>query len=463
MTKTTNILFLALICTLAFSCKDDETLEQPQQESNGLEGYTLQWSDEFDQSNINLDNWVYETGDGTDYGLPAGWGNSELQLYTRQEENAGIETIGDESLLYIRAIEDGAGGYTSAKLTTNTLFSMHFGRVDVKAKMPSGKGLWSAIWMIGDNRSEVDWPGCGEIDIAEVLGNEPNKMYSTLHYTNSENKHGELQGTHILSTSSFADAYHIYSLNWTPEYLAFSLDGVEFQRMPIATDMKEFLRSFSIVLNVAVGGNWPGSPDENTAFPQAMYVDYVRVYTKDGFTAPDAPALDLEEESLGQIIDPTIAANGIKEGFDDLGAAEVIVYGAGGEPTIAVSDDAIDGDKSLVFDFPGGNWGGGYLNLETTTDMSSYTHLYFSLKPSTPLADAEIKLESPSTNATVFLTNYTPTDVGQGFMEYRIPLVDFTELDVSQISIPFAIWNPKDADDNFAVSTVLIDNLHFDN
>lgn len=95
--------------------------------------------------------------------------------------------------------------------------------------------------------------------------------------------------------------------------------------------------------------------------------------------------------------------------------------------------------------------------------MSSYTHLYFSLKPSTPLADAEIKLESPSTNATVFLTNYIATDVGQGFMEYRIPLVDFTELDVSQISIPFAIWNPKDADDNFAVSTVLIDNLHFGN
>ena len=120
-------------------------------------------------------------------------------------------------------------------------------------------------------------------------------------------------------------------------------------------------------------------------------------------------------------------------------AAEVILHGAGGEPTIAVSDDAMYVDKSLVFDFPDGNWGGGYLNLEAKTDMSSYTHMYFSLKPSTLLADAEIKLESPSTNATVFLTNYTATDVGQGFLEYRITLVDFTELDVSQISIPFAI------------------------
>jgi hypothetical protein len=114
-----------------------------------------------------------------------------------------------------------------------------------------------------------------------------------------------------------------------------------------------------------------------------------------------------------------------------------------------------------VFDFPGGNWGGGYLELESPKDLSVYTHVYFSLKPSTPIVDAEIKLESPSTNAAVYLINYTPTTVEQGFLEYSIPLTDFEGLDISQLTIPFAMWNPKDADDNFAVSRLLIDNIHF--
>jgi beta-glucanase (GH16 family) len=462
MNKIQNILLITTLLMSVTSCKEDP-VEQPSTLTDGLEGYSLIWSDEFNDGAVNLSNWVYETGDGTAYGLPAGWGNSELQLYTTQQENSGIETDGEISSLYLRATGDAAGGYSSAKLTTNKLFSMHFGRIDVKAKMPSGKGLWPAIWMLGDNKGQIDWPGCGEIDIVEILGDEPNKMYSTLHYTNSEKKHGQLQGSNTLSSGTYANAYHVYSLDWTPEALAFSIDGVAFQRMPIEADMKEFLRSFYLVMNVAVGGNWPGSPDENTTFPQSMNVDYVRVYSKDDFTAPDAPTLNIEEETLGQIIDPTIAANAIQDGFDGLGEAVVVVYGAGGEPAVSESDDAIDGDKSLVLDFPGGNWGGAYLELAGPKDMSSFTYLYFSLKPSTPIADAELKLESSSTDATVYLTDYTSTDVGQGFTEYRIPLADFDGLDLSQISIPFALWNPKDASSAFAVSTVLVDNLHFGN
>lgn len=461
MYKLFKYTLLAFAVLLMASCKDDDAAIHPEKPVSDYEGFTLTWADEFDTGPINLDNWVYETGDGTSYGLPAGWGNNELQNYTLLSENSGIESTGDNGVLYIRATETSDRVYTSAKLTTNKLFSMRFGKVAVRAKMPEGKGLWPAIWMLGDNRDQVAWPGCGEIDIVEVLGQEPSKMYSTLHYTDGDNKRNSTQGSHTLASGSFADSYHIYTLDWTPEYLAFGVDGEEFQRMTIEADMKEFLRSFYLVLNVAVGGDWPGSPDESTTFPQTMYVDYIRVYTKDGFEVPDAPTLDIEEESVGQLIDASIAANGIQNGFDDLGPAKVVVYGAGGEPTIAESDVAIDGDKSLVFDFPGGNWGGGYLELESPKDLSVYTHVYFSLKPSTPIVDAEIKLESPSTNAAVYLINYTPTTVEQGFLEYGIPLTDFEGLDISQLTIPFAMWNPKDADDNFAVSRLLIDNIHF--
>jgi hypothetical protein len=122
---------------------------------------------------------------------------------------------------------------------------------------------------------------------------------------------------------------------------------------------------------------------------------------------------------------------------------------------------AINGDSSLVLNFPGGSWGGGYIELATPKDLSSYTYIKFSINKPASLTNGEIKLESASTNAVVFLENYTGIDVGQGFVEYSIPLADFTGLDLTKLSIPFSLWNPKDPIQNFVAGTVLIDNLYF--
>ncbi len=453
-----------LICIFS-SCSDKESDTEVLVPSIEVpDGYSLVWSDEFNSTSINASNWNYEIGDGTDFGLKAGWGNNELQLYTSNSENSGIVNDADASSFFIKAKSDGLGGFSSAKLTTNKLISVRFGRVEVRAKMPTGQGIWPAIWMLGDNVDQIDWPGCGEIDLAEVIGNQPSKMYSTVHYTDKDNSHTEVQESYELIDGTFNDAYHVFSLDWTPEKLTFTVDGNQVSQVLIESDMKEFLRSFYLVLNLAVGGNWPGSPDASTDFPQTIYVDYVRVFEKNGFEPPIAPVLNIEEEIIGQDIDSNIVYYAIKGDFlSVLGDASIVVYGGGGEPSVGASKFAIDGDHSMEFEYPGDSWGGGYIELKNTVDLSNYSMVKFSLNKAVPITNAEIKLESPSTDFFVYLKDYSGIDVGEGFTEYSIPLSDFIGLDLSEISIPFSMWNTQDIDDNFVGGTVLIDNLYFSN
>jgi beta-glucanase (GH16 family) len=443
------------------ACSDKDVV--PKDPFDTPEGYELVWNDEFDKGQVDPLKWTFETGDGTDYGLPRGWGNNELQIYTTNEENAGIGQDGDVSALIITAVRHGENDYTSAKLTTNGLFSMRFGRIDIRAKLPYGQGIWPAIWTLGDNRPIIDWPGCGEIDIIEMLGHEPDRVYATLHYVDGENRKGDSQGMFEKTGENFHDDYNVFSMEWTPEKLSFMVNGEKYHEVTIEEDMKEFLRSQYLILNVAVGGYWPGYPNATTTFPQSMYVDYVRVFEKKGFTPPPSPDLVIEEETIGQPIEPNIADNAIKEGFEDLGNVSLIVFGGGGEPLIDTSENAIDGELSLVFDFPGGGWGGGYFEMELPRNLSNYSHLVFALNKPANLANAEIKLESPSTYASVFLVDYISTELSDGFVEYAIPLSDFHGLDLIQLKIPFALWNPVDAIGNFVPVTVLIDNMHFAN
>jgi beta-glucanase (GH16 family) len=460
MKKITIGLLMLLLFAITISCDNDTASNESEEVTTVYEGWTLEWSDEFNATEINTNNWTYELGDGTDYGLPVGWGNNEKQIYTQRSENVSIVEDGEVSALAITALEDATGGYTSAKLTTQNLFSARFGRVEVRAKMPKGQGLLPAIWMLGDNKDQISWPGCGEIDIAEVVGNEPSKFYSTLHYTSAENKHAEKQGSTVLPDGDFSDAYHIFTLDWTPESVTFSLDGQKRYMFLIENDMKEFLRSAYLILNVAVGGNWPGETDETTLFPQTMYTDYIRVYSKDGFESPEAPALDIEEETVGQIIEVGIADNAIQDTFTNLGGLSVIAYGPGA-PDISSSATAINGDKSLVYDFSGGDWGGAYLLLDTPTDISAFNQIKFSLNKPDTFVNAEIKLEAGATNALVFLKDYSGIELTNGFVEYTIPLADFVGLELSGLTVPFSIWNPQDANDAFVEVTVLIDNIYF--
>ncbi len=454
-------IFMVSFClaTLAGCDKENDPLQNDNITS--YEGYTLSWNDEFNDAVINPANWKYETGDGTEYGLPAGWGNNEKQIYTSSRENSGILSDESASVLAITAMEADTGAYTSAKLTTENLFSLRFGRVDIRAKLPKGRGLWPAFWMMGDNRDLIQWPGCGEIDIIEVLGHEPSKLYSTLHFTNADNEHGEIQNMYQVTSGDFNSAYHLFTLDWTPDSLIFSLDGQYLMAFTIEEDMKEFLRSKYLILNIAVGGYWPGDPNETTVFPQTMYVDYIRVYSKNDFTAPAEPELIIEEETVGQVIEPNIADNGIRHAFNDFGSISVTPYGPK-SPMIAVSDTAVDGGQSLVFDFPGGNWGGAYLKMAAAKDLNTYTTLKFALhKPST-LVNAEIKLESQSNAKVLFLKNYTGTPISLGFEEFSIPLSDFTGLTFTNLTIPFAMWNAQDADGKYVKARVLIDDIRFE-
>jgi beta-glucanase (GH16 family) len=453
------------ISVIAFgSCKeDDQVTTGSGNNTNDPAGYSLVWSDEFDGEIIDASKWVYETGDGTDYGLPAGCGNEEKQIYTNSSDNSSITMDDGNSVLAITALKPSAENYTSAKLTTNGLQSFYFGRVDIRAKTPAGNGLWPAIWLLGENRPLIDWPGCGEVDIMEILGRAPDTMFTTIHYVNSENKKGESQKAHTLGGANFSDDYHVYSLEWTPNELQFSLDGVPIYQEQLQTDMKEFLRPHYLILNLAIGGYWPGNPDASTPFPSSLNVDYVRYYSIDGLNIPSPAPLDTNEERLGPIIEPSIADAAIKDGFIDFGAISVTPYGAGGEPNLRLSDTAIDGSESLVYDFPGGNWGGAYIELDSPKDLSNYTSLRFALNAPASLDDAEIKLEAVSGSSTLMLKDYSPSPLSNGFVEYNIPLSDFNGMDFTNVRIPFAIWNAMDASQNFSPATVYVDRIYFEN
>lgn len=228
---------------------------------------TLVWSDEFNDTTLNLSNWNYELGNNS------GWGNNELESYKSSKNN--VYTM--DGFLYITAIKENNGIYTSARITTKAKKEFTYGRFDIRAKLPLGKGIWPALWMLGANISTVGWPVCGEIDIMEELGHQPGIVYFTAHYNN--NGHQSSGGNFTLTGGSFSDDFHIFSLLWQPNRLRWFVDNKEcysvsdnqIQGFPL--NLAQFF-----IFNVAVGGNWPGSPDATTPFPQSMVVDYIRVY-----------------------------------------------------------------------------------------------------------------------------------------------------------------------------------------
>jgi len=231
-------------------------------------GYRLVWHDEFDGPAIDQTMWNFEI-DGN------GGGNNELEYYTARPQNAYI----DSGKLVIQALkEDYAGkSYTSARMNTSGNADWTYGRFEIRAKLPYGQGLWPAIWMLPTDWVYGGWPASGEIDIMEVLGNEPNKLYGTIHYGSSPATHQQSGGTYVLPQDTFAGGYHVFAIEWDTTGFRWSVDGTQYFS---TLHGSPFDRRFHMMLNVAVGGNWPGSPDAYTTFPQKMYVDYVRVFAK---------------------------------------------------------------------------------------------------------------------------------------------------------------------------------------
>jgi beta-glucanase (GH16 family) len=263
---------VSALCVLLFASVGPSTAQER----------VLVWSDEFDgpaKSSPDSTKWSFEIGGG-------GWGNNELEYYTRRLQNALID---GEGRLVINALNENYTGpdnvtrsYTSARLMTKAKFTQRFGRVEARIKLPFGQGIWPAFWMLGSDIDSAGWPNCGEIDIMEAIGREPSTNHGSLHgpgYSGGSS----LSGTYTLTGGQrFSDAFHVFAIEWESNAIRFYVDANLYQtRTPAnvpAGARWVFDHSYFILLNVAVGGDWPGSPDATSTWPQSMLVDYVRVY-----------------------------------------------------------------------------------------------------------------------------------------------------------------------------------------
>ena len=231
-------------------------------------GMKLIWSDEFDDSPGS--DWVYEIGRGSN-----GWGNQELQYYT--DENHFVK----EGHLVIEARNEDRFNsfYTSTRMITKDRFEFKYGRVDIRGALPEGQGIWPAFWMLGANFSDVGWPHCGEVDIMEMIGGKGREkvVHGTVHY----DKQGHVYtGDSIkLTSGTFHDQFHVFSIIWDENSIRWLMNDIEYNRFEINTTEREvFNKEFFFIINLAVGGIWPGYPDQSTQFPQHLIVDYIRVF-----------------------------------------------------------------------------------------------------------------------------------------------------------------------------------------
>ncbi len=237
---------------------------------NAATNWNLAWSDEFDGTSLNTSNWTAEIGTGV-----SGWGNNELQYYTNRPQN--LQVTGGN--LVITALKESYNGssYTSARIKTQGKKSFTYGKIEARIKLPSGQGLWPAFWMLGTNIDVpgVGWPKCGETDIMERVNNNA-FVNGTVHWdANGQADYGQISGNLDFSQ------YHVYSIEWDAKYIRWFVDGNKFNEFYIENgtgNTEEFQKPSFLLLNLAVGGNWPGSPDAATPFPAKMLVDYVRVY-----------------------------------------------------------------------------------------------------------------------------------------------------------------------------------------
>jgi beta-glucanase (GH16 family) len=245
--------------------------------------WKLVWNDEFNGGNGSAPEkakWILETGGN-------GWGNNELEFYTNRVNNVQVQ----DGKLIITARKEGYSdpngklfSYTSARIKTQGKFAQRYGRFEARIQIPRGQGLWPAFWMLGDDIVKVSWPDCGEIDIMENVGKEPDTVHGTIHGPGYSGDKGPSALYKLADGKAFADDYHLYAVEWEPQVIRFYVDDTLYATRTPA-DLPPGARwvydhPFFVILNVAVGGNWPGDPDVHTKFPQTMLVDYVRVYER---------------------------------------------------------------------------------------------------------------------------------------------------------------------------------------
>ena len=275
-----------LACCLGCGCSADRLAIPTAPPPPSPAGWTLVWSDEFsgpDGSAPDPSKWTYDTGG-------KGWGNTELECYTNRLQNAQINrgnlviTAQQENAPFV--CSDGStNSYTSARLKTQGLFSQAYGRFEARIKVSAGQGMWPAFWMLGKDITTAGWPTCGEIDIMENIGKEPGTVHGSLHGPSTTTRTSDATSIFTLPAGqAFADDFHLFAVEWERGVVRFYVDSNLYatfteSQWP-AGGTWVFDHPFFIILNVAVGGNWPGSPDSTTVFPRHLLIDYVRVYTR---------------------------------------------------------------------------------------------------------------------------------------------------------------------------------------
>lgn len=286
--KILVLFYFLLISLVMVNCETDE--------AQTVATFTeLVMSDEFDVDGApNPDIWGYDIGTGFD-----GWGNNELQYYTNRTENVKVEN----GVLLITALKEDYNGasYTSARLTTKGLFEQAYGRFEARIRVPRGSGLWPAFWLLGADcegvgeRIDSNWPLCGEIDVMEYRRQEPTIVSGALHgpgYSGLTVPQGQITKSYDLQTDRFDNGFHIFGIEWGPEYINFYVDDALYNQITPA-DLKitpedsdnpgalgewVYNKPFYVIINLAVGGQFPGAPNAEEFFPQSMLIDYVRVY-----------------------------------------------------------------------------------------------------------------------------------------------------------------------------------------
>lgn len=250
---------------------------------------TLVWSDEFSNSGStpaqpNPATWTYDTGAG-------GFGNQELENYCAWGSNMSPcnsanpnAYVGTDGYLHIVAEQPTSGTYTSARMKSQGLFTFMYGRIEARLELPESQGMWPAFWMLGADIDKVHWPGCGEIDVMENIGKEPSTVHGSLHGPGPQGAGTDdmTAGFTLPHGQRFSDGFHVFGVEWQPGEIDFYVDNTRYftatpRGMPHGTGWV-FDHPFFLLLNLAVGGDWPGNPDGSTQFPQQMLVDYVRVY-----------------------------------------------------------------------------------------------------------------------------------------------------------------------------------------
>jgi beta-glucanase (GH16 family) len=275
------------------------------------EEYSLLWCDDFTGKTLDTTKWNYELHD-------PGWVNNELQSYTNSSKNTYVKD-GNLVIQPIKTVDEATGNvsYTSGRINTQNKVDFKYGKVEVRAKLPIGQGIWPAIWMMPTDDNLYDgWPKCGEIDIMELLGHNTSKVYQTLHYGKNSTD-VQSQGTKTLTNGDFSSDYHVFSVEWDPDKISFFVDGeltktiakwyTGTEGVGIITYPAPFDQNFYVILNIAVGGNWPGNPDTTTDFTKAkMLVDYVKIYQKASYdenvTMPETSVTLRDPDANGNYI-----------------------------------------------------------------------------------------------------------------------------------------------------------------